>query len=61
MLRFLMWAILLYIAFIVIVLLFQRSLIYYPNHSKPKLKQWYAQDMSEIYLKTDDGLTLLSW
>lgn len=40
---------------------FQRKLIYFPDVSKPQRAQFFASDMEEIALHTDDGLRLYAW
>ncbi len=46
---------------IVLMYLFQRHLIYFPDRRVPKLEQYHATDMTIVMLKTKDNLTLRSW
>lgn len=40
---------------------FQRQLIYFPNKQKPQLEQHQATDMQLVTLTTEDKLSLTSW
>lgn len=50
-----------YLLLVIVIYLFQRSILYLPNTSRPTLDRAKYQNMHEILLKTSDGLSLLSW
>lgn len=41
--------------------LFQRKLMYHPATDHPRRSQYYAADMKELSLKTEDGLNIYAW
>lgn len=50
------------IGFVLLLMyVFQRHLIYFPNRHTPDLKTHHAQDMTVVSLTTTDGLILKSW
>lgn len=46
---------------VLLMYLFQRHLIYFPNRHTPKLEEFNASDMSIVSLHTKDNLHLKSW
>ncbi|TAL63005.1 MAG: alpha/beta hydrolase [Legionella sp.] len=46
---------------VVLMYVFQRHLIYFPDRHHPHLEQFSAQDMQVITLKTKDKISLNSW
>jgi fermentation-respiration switch protein FrsA (DUF1100 family) len=50
-----------YAAVMLLVFLFQRSMLYYPDTLRPRLEDWRASDMEEVTLETEDGLSLNAW
>lgn len=46
---------------LVLIYVFQRHLIYFPDRHTPDLKSYHAQDMEVVSLTTKDNLTLKSW
>jgi fermentation-respiration switch protein FrsA (DUF1100 family) len=55
------YAILIYVAFAGGLFLAQRDMMYFPNYSKPMLKDTGIIGLEEFTVKTEDGLTLFSW
>ncbi|MFA5959171.1 MAG: alpha/beta hydrolase [Tatlockia sp.] len=50
------------LCFIVLLFyVFQRHLIYFPEHESPKLQDYHATDMTLVTLQTKDNLVLTSW
>lgn len=49
------------ITVLLLMYIFQRHLIYFPDRHTPSSQQFHAQDMSIITLKTKDNLSLKSW
>lgn len=49
------------IIFCLLVYIFQRYLIYYPDKSKPSLQNFQTIAMQELVLSTSDGLSLIAW
>lgn len=50
-----------YVAVLVLLYAFQRSLIYYPNLYNPHLEAYRLPEMREISIPTVDGLSLRAW
>jgi fermentation-respiration switch protein FrsA (DUF1100 family) len=48
-------------AVMILIYIFQRNLIYFPDPHIPKLIQFHAEDMSIIKLHTKDNLELTAW
>jgi fermentation-respiration switch protein FrsA (DUF1100 family) len=46
---------------LILMYVFQRNLIYFPDRHIPDLKKFQAQDMEVVTLKTQDNITLKSW
>ena len=44
-----------------LVYLFQRNFIYFPDKHKPGLQEFHAEDLSIVLLNTQDNLVLSSW
>ncbi len=61
MIRTLFYIALTIIGLLILMWLFQRQLMYFPNREKPALKDYQASDMQEVLLKTKDGLNLTAW
>jgi len=56
------FAIALYLVFLVIFFVTQRSLLYYPSHTHPSLQEAHAnQAFREISVRTTDGIDLKAW
>lgn len=47
--------------FILLLYVFQRRLIYFPERQIPLLQDYHATDMTIISLKTKDNIELISW
>ena len=54
-------AVMLFVALFVLIYIFQRHLIYYPDIQAPVRRVFHAEDMQEVTLQTDDGLSLQAW
>ena len=46
---------------ILLFYVFQRRLIYFPEHDTPTLQDYHATDMTLVTLQTNDNLQLTSW
>ena len=56
------FAIILYLASLVVFFLTQRSLLYYPSHSYTALSEAHASEaFREISVRTQDGIILKAW
>lgn len=61
MLRYIFIAVVVYCAFVVILYVKQRSLLYHPSTQSPIPSQWDASAAQVIAVTTEDGLTLRAW
>mgnify|MGYP000219770257 CR=1 FL=1 len=50
-----------FLFFTITLYVFQRHLIYFPAKEMPSRKEFHAEDMQKINLKTKDGLVLNAW
>lgn len=50
-----------YVSVLVLLYVFQRSLIYYPNLYNPHLDAYRLPEMREVTVETADGLSLRAW
>lgn len=50
-----------YVVFVVVLFVFQRSLIYHPHDETPDPAAYGVPEMQVVFLDTADGLTLRSW
>jgi uncharacterized protein len=50
-----------YLAVLTCLFVFQRSLLYFPDRSRPSLAEFGQLGVREVPLTTTDGLSLLSW
>ena len=50
-----------YVVLLVLLMLFQRSLIYHPDTTRPVPADWGVPEMSEVTLTAADGQTLVAW
>jgi uncharacterized protein len=51
----------LYVLFVLALYLLQRSMLYFPDRTVPRLADAGVPEMSAVKLETADGLSLLSW
>lgn len=58
---FLWGAVMVLVAVFALIYLFQRHLIYYPDRQVPQRHAFHAEDMQDVSLQTDDGLSLQAW
>ena len=49
------------VALFVLIYIFQRHLIFYPDKQVPLRHAFHAEDMQDVTLQTDDGLSLQAW
>lgn len=59
--KILFFLIILISCYLILLYLFQRKLIYFPNPERPKLADHNATDMRVVDIKSCDGLILSSW
>lgn len=59
--QILMIAGVLFASVLLLMYIFQRHLIYFPDRHTPDLKKFHAQDMNVVTLHTRDNKTLKSW
>lgn len=59
--RFVLNVLIAYFAAYAILVLAQRSLIYFPDKAKPDLAESAIQDIQAVQIETGDGLSLGSW
>ena len=57
----LFWIVTLYLAFVVVLYLMQRDMMYFPEKEKPDVAQSGVEGMQEITVKTQDGLSITGW
>ena len=60
-LSFLIFAVLAYAGIVAAMYVFQRSLMYHPGGRLPPVSETGMEGMRAVTLRTDDGLTLVSW
>ena len=61
MITILVWAVVLYVAFVGVMYAFQRNLIYYPASDRPSPEDYGVPEMNHVRLSTEDGLSLGAW
>lgn len=50
-----------YLVFVGALYLFQRSVLYHPDRTRPEPADYGVPEMRPVTLRTDDGLALLAW
>ena len=50
-----------YVAFVAALYLFQRSVLFHPNTTRPEPADFGVGEMQAVTLETEDGLRLLAW
>lgn len=59
--KILLLIIALLIVYNLLIYVFQRKLLFHPSLEIPKRQDYQALDMHQVFLRTQDGLTLQSW
>ncbi len=61
MLTVFLWVVAGYMAFVLMLYVLQRSMMYHPGHHLPAIAETYVPEMAPVTVETDDGLELQSW
>ncbi|MEM6781553.1 MAG: alpha/beta hydrolase [Pseudomonadota bacterium] len=59
--KYLFWAVVTYIAFVIALYLSQRNFMYFPDRMKPDISESGVDGKRELSVQTEDQLTLTGW